>query len=229
MKKLASFLLCLLMLLTACAATAESAEKAATVAPGGTLTMEVSISGAGGKSGKIGIKTNDAPVTFVSAAGGSANDTVPPRAFNDYFVIVNLEGTSFTPDGSGFSGSISDYTLADLTDGVIGTLTFKVNADAALGTYTVEAVKQSGSFTVSGSVTFTVVEGGAAGNRVPGDVNEDGMVDMRDTVALNRFLAEWGNKINESNADVNADGLVDMRDTVLLNRYLAEWEGVTLK
>ena len=144
MKKLVSLLLGLMMVFMISSATAETV----VVTPGQTLEMKVTLSGASGKGAEVGIKTNDAPVTFISAVGGEANDTVPPKAFNDFFVVVNIEGVTIKPDGTGMTGSLDDYTLSNLVDGLIGTLTFKVDEDAEDGTYTVEAYKKSGTCTV---------------------------------------------------------------------------------
>ncbi|MBQ8555946.1 MAG: hypothetical protein IJ438_08745 [Clostridia bacterium] len=60
--------------------------------------------------------------------------------------------------------------------------------------------------------------------RIPGDVNDDGKVDMRDALALLKKLADWDVTINESNSDVNGDGAVNMRDALTLLKYLAEWD-----
>lgn len=222
MKKLVSLLIGLMMVFIVSAAMAETV----IVAPGDTLEFDVNLVSASGNGAKIGLETNDAPVTFVSAVGGSVNDTVPPKAFNDFFVIVNIDGVDISADGTGLSGSLQDYSLAALADGHIGTLTFMVDEDAAEGTYTVETVNVVGSCTVDGSITFEVK---AASEGLPGDVNDDGVVDLVDSVLLERYLAEWdGITINMINADVNNDGEVDLVDSVLLDRYLAEWDDVVL-
>ncbi|MBQ8556686.1 MAG: hypothetical protein IJ438_12570 [Clostridia bacterium] len=64
--------------------------------------------------------------------------------------------------------------------------------------------------------------------RTPGDVNDDGTVNMRDALALLKKLADWDVSINASNADCNADGTVNMRDALLLLKKLADWD-VTLQ
>ena len=219
MKRIVSLLFGLLMVFMISTAMAETQ----VVKPGDTLELVISLSGAGGMSAEIGIETNDAPVTFVSAVGGDVNDTVPPKKFTGYFVVVNIQDVDIKPDGSGMTGSLDDYTLSNLVDGVIGTLTFKVDEDAEAGVYTVEVYKKSGSCTVTGSVTFEV-KSESTGDRIPGDVNDDGEVDMIDSVLLDRYLADWDVTINMSNADVNGDGEVDMIDSVMLDRYLADWD-----
>ena len=58
-----------------------------------------------------------------------------------------------------------------------------------------------------------------------GDVNDDGVVDMLDSILLARYIAEWGNVIDLRAADVNDDGVVDMIDAIILARHIAEWPG----
>lgn len=225
MKKIVSLLLGLLMLVASCVALADTV---VTVKPGEELTMDVSIVSASGKSAKIGISTNNAPVTFVSATGGSVNDTVPPKAFNDYFDVVNVDGVTIKPDGSGLSGDVTG--VKELEDGVVGKLTFKVNSNAAAGTYTVEAVKKSGSVTVVGSVTFTV-EADEPSDKLLGDVNGDGRVDGRDSVRLMNYLVAMDEEdpvvsvtIVEANTDLNEDGRIDGRDSVRLANLLVSMD-----
>lgn len=225
MKKIVSLLLGLLMLVASCVALADTV---VTVKPGEELTMDVSIVSASGKSAKIGISTNNAPVTFVSATGGSVNDTVPPKAFNDYFDVVNVDGVTIKPDGSDLSGDVTG--VKELEDGVVGKLTFKVNSNAAAGTYTVEAVKKSGSVTVVGSVTFTV-EANEPSDKLLGDVNGDGRVDGRDSVRLMNYLVAMDEEdpvvsvtIVEANTDLNEDGRIDGRDSVRLANLLVSMD-----
>lgn len=223
MKRIVALLLGLLMVFTTCSAMAETV----TVNPGDQLSFNISLTSASGTNAKIGIDTYDAPVELVAAAGGPANDVVPPKALDGYFVLVNADG--FSLSGSGALGDANPSAVKTLETGVVGTVTLKVSESAPAGsTYTVAAYAAAGSVTVDGSITFTIAGGAAPGGRVPGDANEDGFVDMRDSVLLYRHLANWGVAINTSNADVNADGLLDMRDSVLLYRYLANW-GITLQ
>lgn len=218
MKKFVSRLLILLLILMMTAAVVASAETTTvTTSRGGTVTMNITISG-GGKNALIGIKTNKAPVTFASAVGGSANDTVPPKSFGGNFVVTNMEGITISPDGTTASGSLTG--VSDLVAGDIGTLTFTVNADAAYGTYTVEAYLVSGSTTVNGSVTFTVAD------RLPGDANNDGRVTTRDALVILQKIAGFDVTVNESNADCNADGRVTTRDALLILQWIAGFEVV---
>ncbi|GEM_PF-2189026 len=53
-----------------------------------------------------------------------------------------------------------------------------------------------------------------------GDVNGDGVSDIRDSTALRNYLVGNPGGIHTSNADINADSRVDMKDIVLLERLL---------
>ena len=57
---------------------------------------------------------------------------------------------------------------------------------------------------------------------IAGDANQDRSVDVRDVIALQRFLAGgWNVTVEFDHADVDADGKVNLRDVMLLRRYLA--------
>lgn len=213
MKKLVSLLIGLMMVFIVSAAMAETV----IVAPGDTLEFDVNLVSASGNGAKIGLETNDAPVTFVSAVGGSVNDTVPPKAFNDFFVVVNIDGVNISADGTGLSGSLQDYSLAALADGHIGTLTFMVDEDAAEGTYTVETVNVVGSCTVDGSITFEVK---AASDRLPGDVDVDGDVDLIDVMLTSTYVYVEANDINLLNADMDEDGEITLMDIMAIARIV---------
>jgi thiol-disulfide isomerase/thioredoxin len=66
------------------------------------------------------------------------------------------------------------------------------------------------------------------GENLPGDVNEDGVVDGRDVVRLMKYLAgeeedeETGEplEINYDSADVDGNGAIDEKDLLRLIRYL---------
>ncbi len=214
MKKLVSLLLVLMMVFTVSMAMAETV----VVAPGDSLSFDVEISGASGKGARIGLdlgpEDNEAPVIFDKAEGGSVNDTVPPKAFNDYFVVVNLDGIDLLPSGENWSGDLTaKYPVLDLANGHIGTVYFDVDTEAAEGIYTVSAVKAEGSCTVTGSITFEVKKP-VVSDRLPGDVNDDGFVDMFDVIDFMDWYCGAPMTINESNGDVNADGFADMFDII---------------
>jgi Leucine-rich repeat (LRR) protein len=62
-----------------------------------------------------------------------------------------------------------------------------------------------------------------------GDLNDDGLVNLTDSVILRRYTAKWPladigvDSINLDAADVNNDGLVNLTDSVILRRHTAKW------
>lgn len=222
MKKIVALLLGLLMVFGACSAMAETA----TAKPGDVLSFDISISSPSGTDAKIGIKTNGAPVTFKDATGGPANDVVPPKSFDGFFVLVNVAGIEISGNGGSISGTPTD--LVTLESGKIGTVTFTVSDTAVAGqTYTVEAYKKDGSITVEGSITFTVA-GTTTGNRVPGDANDDGVFNVIDVLLVQQKNSGWNVTINADNADVNRDGAFNVVDVLMMLQKNSGWN-VTLQ
>lgn len=60
----------------------------------------------------------------------------------------------------------------------------------------------------------------------PGDINNDGKINMKDIVLLQQFLNGWNVSINKQAANVNADSSINMKDIVLLQQYLNGWKVV---
>jgi len=54
-----------------------------------------------------------------------------------------------------------------------------------------------------------------------GDINRDDAVNMKDVLALRKFLAGFDVDINMDAADVNGDGNVSMKDVLQLRKFLA--------
>lgn len=81
----------------------------------------------------------------------------------------------------------------------------------------VDNAYESIEYTISGaSVSISA--------RIPGDVNDDGKVNMSDLTRLQQYLAEWGVTINASNANVNGDEKVNMQDLTRIQQKLAMWD-----
>ena len=56
-----------------------------------------------------------------------------------------------------------------------------------------------------------------------GDVNMDGVVNIQDATALQRYLAEYNVNINLAAADTYGDGKVNIRDVSQIQRYVAQY------
>ena len=124
---------------------------------------------------------------------------------------------------SWFSTASEDETA----NGVIATLTFKVNEDVEAGSYPIiltydENNVFDSSFT---NIAFEVDNGEVTvTDYVPGDVNGDTVVNMKDIVLLQQYLNDWDVTIDEAAANVNGDTSVNMKDIVLLQQYLNDWD-----
>ena len=73
---------------------------------------------------------------------------------------------------------------------------------------------------INGSITVK--------NYTIGDVNDDGIINMKDVTLLRRgVIGGYGVTLNEA-ADVNCDGVTNMKDVTILRRYVIGGYGVTL-
>ena len=191
------------------------------------------LSGASGRRGE----TVDVTVSMENNPG-----IVATRLFFDYDpAVLHLDGitngTIFSDDTMTAGNDLNHvpyvvFWVDSLSptnndaNGVLLTLHFTIAEDAPKGDTTITLRYDEGStynvdltdqafLTRSSAVTVVT--------RMPGDANEDGLIDLRDTAVIRRYLAGgWpDNPINLSNADVNADDSVDLKDVALILRYLA--------
>ncbi len=67
-------------------------------------------------------------------------------------------------------------------------------------------------------------------SRIPGDANDDAKVDIKDAIAIRRFIAGgFGITINEAAANVNGDEKVDIKDAIAIRRFIAGGYGTILQ
>ncbi|MDE5557626.1 MAG: leucine-rich repeat protein, partial [Ruminococcus sp.] len=86
--------------------------------------------------------------------------------------------------------------------------------------YSIEGTTLNGEITVISEVDGNVIE--KEDNSLPGDVNGDGTVNLKDVVLVRRYIADgWSVDHDENVADVNNDGTVNLKDVVLIRRYIA--------
>lgn len=65
---------------------------------------------------------------------------------------------------------------------------------------------------------------GTGTKNLPGDVNDDGNIDMFDALRLLKYVTGWDVTINEKNANVNGDDSIDMFDALRLLKYVTDWD-----
>ncbi len=113
-------------------------------------------------------------------------------------------------------------TTADTT---VVTLVFEIIADVN-GVYDVSISYDSNAiYNFNGkNVNFAVDNGSVeVYSYLLGDVNRDGVVDIKDVTVLRRYLAGMvaAEEIDLLAADCNCDGVVDIKDVTILRRFLA--------
>ena len=69
------------------------------------------------------------------------------------------------------------------------------------------------------TLILTVTEATA----VIGDIDNNGVVNLKDATRLMKYLADWEVEVNLAAADTNGDGEVNLKDATHLMKYLADW------
>ena len=101
------------------------------------------------------------------------------------------------------SAVITDYIISGY-DSTPGIKTITVTYEGETATFEIEVIK----------------------GYTPGDINDNGSVDLTDVTALAQYVAGWDITYNEKALDVNGDGFVTLTDVVHLSQYVAGWDVV---
>ena len=114
------------------------------------------------------------------------------------------------------------------TVGTVAVLTFKIAANATAGAYplSIGVVDEKDIFDAElKPVNFAMADGAIhVTDTLPGDVDDNGDVNVRDYGVLQWYLNDWDVTIHAANADVNADDTINVRDYGLLQQYLNGWD-----
>lgn len=150
--------------------------------------------------------------------------------------LTNVEmNTLFSSKATGSKKYGSPYRIQwystasenEAVDGVIATLTFKVDKDAPLKKYPIKLTYDPEDIIDSdmNNVEFKTDNGYIyVKNLKAGDFNFDNNVNMKDIALLQKYLNGYEVDSNLSVLDVNGDGKVNMKDIVLFQQYLNGWE-----
>lgn len=183
-----------------------------TAKAGSTVDIRVNIQNNPGVLGAILSFTYDSGIDLIEAKAGSAwsvlNLTQPASYRSSCkFVWDGLRG-------------------ADSSNGTILVLTFKISDNASANkVYNISAEYDVGNV-VDGdmnSISLSIESGSITIEDLFGDVNNDGIVDVADIVALRRYMAGgYGVVVDETQIDINKDGSVTVADIIELRRYVVE-------
>ncbi len=189
--------------------------------PGTSVEVNVEIENNPGIIGALLSVNYDDGLTLVNATTGSA------------FAPLAMTNPGEFKSPCNFSWDAPDIAKEDIKDGVILTLTFEISEKVTPGTKLNIGVSADDDAFIDSSLTpveLNITNNGIiAINYLPGDVNNDGKVNMTDVVLLRRDITGGYNvSVNKSAEDVNADGKVNMTDVVLIRRYITGGYGVIL-
>ena len=108
-------------------------------------------------------------------------------------------------------------------DGDLVVFTFRVRTDARPGESVIDLTYDAeNTYDVDmENVPFETQAGTFTVRRMPGDVNADGLIDLKDAVMIRRYLAGWDVTVNLANADVDQKEGVNLKDVTCICRYLA--------
>ena len=105
-----------------------------------------------------------------------------------------------------------------LVKGTDYTVSYSDNTNVGTATVTVTG---KGKYRGTNSANFTIAEA----QKMRGDVNRDGTCNMRDLVALRRYLVGFTDvEIDTAAADLYVDGKINMKDYATLQRLLNGWD-----
>ena len=183
-----------------------------TASLGREILVPVSIfNNAGINSMRVALEYDKSAFELLSVVNGeifSEFEEVNVNAQNPLIVLMN---------------GISDAT----DDGVAFSLLFKVKENAVLGEYTLKLTYSSGDvINIDSHEVMVTITNGVLNvvDSIPGDPNGDGIVNMKDSLILRKYLAGWEVEADEPALDVNADGIINMKDALILRKYLAGWD-----
>ena len=112
-------------------------------------------------------------------------------------------------------------------DAVFATLTFKVSASAKGGEKSPITVTydENDIYNLKEDNLDCTVENGlvTVTDVIPGDINNDKLVNNKDVTRLMQYLAHWDVEVNTLALDTNGDKSVNNKDVTRLMQYLAHW------
>ena len=199
MKKLLTMALACILLFSSVPALAQ------TVAPGGSVTVEFPFSGAS-------IYLLEAEYTAapgLAVTGGDVEAMYGGKAGKTRALFVNVPAIS--------GGTLALEVAADDT----------ASGDLNITITKLRGYAPSAWVDLTGAVTKTLTVQAASSDRIPGDADDNDMVDIDDALTVLQHLAGWGVAINLENADCDGIAGINIDDALQILQNLAGW-GVAL-
>lgn len=146
----------------------------------------------------------------IDASGeGQVNFTVIPADGYEIESVTAEPKTAYKNlKGSADTGKDNTYRITKITGDVTVTVTLRKVKDETEDT----------------PETDTDTNTDTQQDHTPGDVNNDGRVNMKDLTRLHQYINGWDVEVNEAALDINGDGKVNMKDLTRLHQYLNNWD-----
>ena len=229
-KKLLSVFLALLMLLTVFPTSIIASAANAT-----TVTVE-SVNAVPGSNVEVNINVKNNPGILAANFTVTYDEglTLVDSKSGDAFSALSMTKPENYNSPCKFGWDALEIADDDIKDGTILTLTFSVDKSVSANSkLNIKLSYQKGNIIDSdlNDIPVTIDNGSVTIiDYIPGDINGDGTVDLKDVTLVRRLVTGYSVTANELAADVNGDGEVTMKDVVLIRRYVvdAEGYGVTL-
>lgn len=229
-KKLLSVFLALLMMLTvfptsiiaSAANTATVTVESVNAVPGSNVEVNINVKNNPGILAANFTVTYDKGLTLIDSKSGDA------------FSALSMTKPENYNSPCKFGWDALEIADEDIKDGTILTLTFSVDKGVSANSkLNVKLSYQNGNIIDSdlNDIPVTINNGSVTIiDYIPGDINGDGTIDLKDVTLVRRLVTGYGVTANKLAADVNGDGEITMKDVVLIRRYVvdAEGYGVTL-
>ena len=224
-KKLLSVFLALLMMLTVFPTSIiASAANAATVTvesvnavPGSNVEVNINVKNNPGILAANFTVTYDKGLTLIDSKSGDA------------FSALSMTKPENYNSPCKFGWDALEIADEDIKDGTILTLTFSVDKNVSANSkLNVKLSYQNGNIIDSdlNDIPVTINNGSVTIiDYIPGDINGDGTIDLKDVTLVRRLVTGYGVTANKLAADVNGDGEITMKDVVLIRRYVVDGEG----
>ena len=130
--------------------------------------------------------------------------------------LASEAGVKYT-EGEDFT--LTYYQVIEGADGELTEIEVAKGNIKDIGTYAVVA-KPTGNGVLSGDACAQFV----VNPPILGDVDGNGVVDIRDVTAIQRHASEFNAVPCFEAADIDGNGVVDIQDATLIQRFLAEFD-----
>ncbi len=187
------------------------------------------VESAQGKAGdtvvvKVKIKDNPGIVSFkVDLAFDSGVLELVSMEEGDFAGTVFGKDLTVNPVPMNWFDGVSSNNM---TNGTLAILTFRIMDNAGIGQTPITLTfDEDNVFDSENHNSPFAVENGwvEITEYILGDANEDGKVNNKDLVAIQRYINSWGNSINLLAADYNEDGKINNKDLVAIQRFINGW------